>query len=47
MATDKDDGTPPSDNLAAVLAATNEHELPTVVTSNSTPHQKYPIQVKI
>ena len=47
MTVDKVDGTPPTDNLGTVLTSPNEHDLPTVVTTNSTPHQKYPIRVNI
>ena len=47
MATDKVDGTPPSPTLETALAPHNDHELPTVVTTNITPHQKYPIRINI
>ena len=47
MATDIVDGTPPSPTLEIALAPNNNHELPTVVTTNITPHQKYPIRINI
>ena len=47
MVTEKVDGAPPPDNYNPVLTSTDESELPTVVTTNTTPHQKYPIRVNI
>ena len=47
MATDKGDGTPSHDHPGLSTTSTLDEELPTLVTTNTTQHKKYPIRLNI